>query len=56
MIDAKAKHRQVRQIEEAPKGAQVIDLMEALRKSVGKNSNEKTKGRKPAKKSRRKAA
>lgn len=59
LIDAKAKHRQVRQIEEAPKGAQVIDLMEALRKSVGKNSNEKTKGRKPAKKSRssrRKAA
>jgi DNA end-binding protein Ku len=59
LIDAKAKHRQVRQIEEAPKGAQVIDLMEALRKSVGKNSNSKAKSRKPAKKtrsSRRKAA
>jgi DNA end-binding protein Ku len=59
LIDAKAKHRQVRQIEEAPKGAQVIDLMEALRKSVGKNSNSKAKSRKPVKKtrsSRRKAA
>jgi DNA end-binding protein Ku len=35
LIEAKAEHRQVRQIEEPQQGAKVIDLMEALRRSVG---------------------
>jgi DNA end-binding protein Ku len=35
LIEAKAEHRQVREIEEAQQGAKVIDLMEALRRSVG---------------------
>jgi DNA end-binding protein Ku len=59
LIDAKAEHRQIREIEETPQTAQVIDLMEALRKSVGKNEGRKSKknghGRKSAG-SRRKAA
>lgn len=39
VIDAKAKHRQVRQIEEPQQGAQIINLMDALRRSVrGKGS------------------
>ena len=58
LIDAKAEHRQIREIEEAPQTAQVIDLMEALRKSVGKNSGtaktKKANGKKSG--SRRKAA
>jgi DNA end-binding protein Ku len=36
LIEAKAEHRKVREIEEAPRGAQVINLMDALRRSVGK--------------------
>jgi DNA end-binding protein Ku len=43
LIDAKAEHRQIRDIEEAPQTAQIIDLMEALRKSVGKNDGRKSK-------------
>ncbi len=34
LIEAKAEHRQVRQIEETPAASNVIDLMDALRKSV----------------------
>jgi DNA end-binding protein Ku len=62
LIEAKAEHRQVRQIEETRPTAQVIDLMDALRKSVGKDGNKSGNGRekKPAKRgrknSRRKAA
>lgn len=59
LIDAKAEHRQVRQIEEAPKGAQIIDLMEALRKSVGNDKGKKSKRNGKSRKtrhSRRKAA
>lgn len=40
LIDAKAKHRQVRDIEEPQQSAKVIDLMEALRKSVGRGGKE----------------
>jgi DNA end-binding protein Ku len=58
LIEAKAEHRQIRQIEEARPTAQVIDLMDALRKSVGKNADKggSHRGQKRAKKSRRKAA
>ena len=58
LIDAKAEHRQIREIEEAPQTAQVIDLMEALRKSVGKNSGTTKTKKNNSKKSgsRRKAA
>jgi DNA end-binding protein Ku len=59
LIEAKAEHRQVRQIEETRPTAQVIDLMEALRKSVGKGSDGNARGKKTAKRrksSRRKAA
>ena len=61
LIDAKAEHRQVRQIEETRPAAQVINLMDALRKSVkggGKeNSGKEKKSAKRGKKhSRRKAA
>lgn len=54
LIDAKAEHRQVRQIEETRPTAKVIDLMDALRKSVGKN--DKKTGKRSKKHSRRKAA
>jgi DNA end-binding protein Ku len=53
LIEAKAEHRQVRQIEETRPTAQVIDLMEALRKSVGKGGDEKASGKKTT--SRRKS-
>jgi DNA end-binding protein Ku len=53
LIEAKAEHRQVRQIEETRPTAQVIDLMEALRKSVGKVGDEKASGKKTT--SRRKS-
>jgi non-homologous end joining protein Ku len=43
----------VRQIEETRPTAQVIDLMEALRKSVGKGGDEKASGKKTT--SRRKS-
>jgi DNA end-binding protein Ku len=35
LIEAKAEHRKVRTIEEAPQSAKVINLMDALRRSVG---------------------
>jgi DNA end-binding protein Ku len=57
LIDAKAEHRQVRQIEETRPTAKVIDLMDALRKSVGKNEgSEKKSAKRGRKHSRRKAA
>jgi DNA end-binding protein Ku len=57
LIDAKAEHRQVRQIEETRPTAKVIDLMDALRKSVGKNEGREKKSAKRGRKhSRRKAA
>jgi DNA end-binding protein Ku len=57
LIDAKAEHRQVRQIEETRPTAKVIDLMDALRKSVGKNEGREKKLTKRGRKhSRRKAA
>jgi DNA end-binding protein Ku len=37
LIEAKAEHRQVRQIEEPQQGARVINLMDALRRSIGKS-------------------
>jgi DNA end-binding protein Ku len=40
LIEAKAEHRQVREIEEPQQSAKVIDLMEALRKSVGRGGKE----------------
>jgi DNA end-binding protein Ku len=40
LIEAKAEHRQVREIEEPRESAKVIDLMEALRKSVGRGGKE----------------
>jgi DNA end-binding protein Ku len=59
LIEAKAEHRQVKQIEETPPATNVIDLMDALRKSVGKRGKEvkarAKNGRKPAR-GRRKAA
>jgi DNA end-binding protein Ku len=36
LIEAKAEHRKVRQIEEPQQSAKVIDLMQALKRSVGK--------------------
>jgi DNA end-binding protein Ku len=57
LIDAKAEHRQVRDVEETPQATNVIDLMDALRKSVGKGGREaKARGRKPTRGHRRKAA
>src|SRR5262245_28214425 len=35
LIEAKAEHRKVRTIEEAPQSAKVINLMDALRRSIG---------------------
>ncbi len=58
LIEAKAEHRQVRQIEETRPTAKVIDLMDALRKSVRKNEGgrEKKPAKRSKKHSRRKAA
>jgi DNA end-binding protein Ku len=61
LIEAKAEHRKVRDVEAAPRGAQVINLMDALRKSVGKAGKEPERRRaKPARKkatrTKRKAA
>jgi DNA end-binding protein Ku len=50
LIEAKAEHRKVRAIEEPQQGAKVIDLMEALRRSVGKKG---AGGKRAAKSSRR---
>jgi DNA end-binding protein Ku len=57
LIEAKAEHRQIRQIEETPQTAKVINLMDALRKSVGKDGSGTKKSEKRVKKhTRRKAA
>ncbi|HVT55043.1 MAG TPA: Ku protein [Xanthobacteraceae bacterium] len=57
LIEAKAEHREIRQVEETRPTAKVIDLMDALRKSVGKNEGREKKSSKRSKKhSRRKAA
>jgi DNA end-binding protein Ku len=60
LIEAKAEHRKVRQIEAPREGAQIIDLMQALRKSVGKEGNDRGRknGKRRAKRShsRNKAA
>lgn len=58
LIEAKAEHRQVRDIEETPQATNVIDLMDALRKSVGKKEAKARgkNGRKPVRAGRRKAA
>jgi DNA end-binding protein Ku len=54
LIEAKAEHRQVRQIEEPERATNVIDLMDALRRSVGKGG--KNGKQTPAPKSRAKTA
>jgi DNA end-binding protein Ku len=41
LIEAKAEHRQVRSVEEPQRGAKVIDLMDALRRSVKGKETEK---------------
>lgn len=60
LIEAKAEHRQVRQIEEPQQGAKVINLMDALRKSVGKDASKggrkSARARKKPNGSRRKVA
>ena len=48
LIDARTEHRQVRQIEAAPQGGNVINLMDALRRSVGKGDDKS--GKAPARK------
>jgi DNA end-binding protein Ku len=51
LIDAKAEHRQVREIEEPQKGMTVVNLMDALRRSVGNDNKSARVGgkrRKPA--------
>jgi DNA end-binding protein Ku len=55
LIDAKAEHRKVRQIEEPIQTAKVIDLMQALKKSVGQ-SGEGKRRRSAAKSARRGAS
>lgn len=58
LIDAKAKHRQVKQIEEPQPSAKIINLMDALRKSAksgGKGgANDNTKAASKSKRSRAK--
>jgi len=60
IIDAKEHHRQIRQIEEPQTGAKVINLMDALRRSVKggnpANENEAGKERPKAKRTAAKAA
>jgi DNA end-binding protein Ku len=65
LIEAKAEHREVRSVEEPQRGAKVIDLMEALRRSVRGNESGKVAGpkksaaakkRRSSKGSRKKAA
>jgi DNA end-binding protein Ku len=51
LIEAKAEHRKVRQIETPREGAQIIDLMQALRRSVGKESGGAKKGSRRSKRS-----
>jgi DNA end-binding protein Ku len=57
LIEAKAEHRQVRQIEEPQQSAKVIDLMQALKRSVGKSDAKSAdgKGRKSAAKTARRS-
>jgi DNA end-binding protein Ku len=52
LIEAKAEHRQVRQIEAPRESAQIIDLMQALRKSVGKEGGGPRNGGRRAKRAR----
>jgi DNA end-binding protein Ku len=57
IIDAKEHHRQIRQIEEPQQGAKVINLMDALRKSVkGGPANENVRGGGKPKRTRAKTA
>jgi DNA end-binding protein Ku len=54
LIEARAEHRKVREIEEAPRGAKVINLMDALRRSVGKEGKtggERSAAKAPARRS-----
>ena len=58
MIDAKLAHRKPEQVEEPQLGAQVIDLMEALKRSVkggGAKSSAKDEAPKKAAKGKAKA-
>jgi DNA end-binding protein Ku len=57
VIEAKAEHRQVRQIEEPVQTSNVIDLMQALKRSVGKSDGKSAdgKGRKSAAKTARRS-
>ncbi len=52
VIEAKEEHRQVRAIEEPERGAKVIDLMEALRRSVKGRDSPVARGEKPPAKTR----
>ncbi|HWP27683.1 MAG TPA: Ku protein [Xanthobacteraceae bacterium] len=59
LIEAKAQHRKVRAIEEPPQTAKVINLMDALRRSVGAKETPGRKGKRAtgrAKGGRRSAA
>jgi DNA end-binding protein Ku len=49
LIDAKMEHRKPREIEEPQLGAKVINLMDALKKSIGSASASGAKGKAPAK-------
>jgi DNA end-binding protein Ku len=61
LIDAKAHNRKLKQIEEPEKGAKVIDLMDALRRSVkgGEGASARgrgaTRARRPAKRTARRS-
>ncbi len=59
LIEAKAQHRKVRAIEEPPQTAKVINLMDALRRSVGASEAPARKGKRSngkARSGRRRAA
>jgi DNA end-binding protein Ku len=56
LIEAKAEHRKVRQIETPREGAQIIDLMQALRKSIGKSGAKEARRPKRSHRARKKAA
>ena len=56
LIEAKAEHRKIRQIESPREGAQIIDLMQALRKSVGKEGGSSAKNGKKSSRRRAKRA
>jgi DNA end-binding protein Ku len=52
LIDAKMEHRKPREIEEPQLGAKVINLMDALKKSIGSANAGSAKGKAPAKRSK----